>query len=213
MLIERIVKKDDNTVIVYLNNGEKLFLSYEVVIKNGLRKGLQLSEDRFEFLVIQNRMYHVKNKALSYLSKRTHSKRELENKLRQKNYDNNLISEVLDELLEKGIINDKLFAEQYTDEKINKKNWGILKVKSELYKKGISPDIINEILSSFSDSEFQLSNAINIAKKKIVLISRREPDTLKVKKKTISFLISRGFSYDIALESVNTLLNESDSYD
>jgi len=41
MIITRVVKKDDTNVIVYLDNNEKLYLSYEVFLRNGLRKDLE----------------------------------------------------------------------------------------------------------------------------------------------------------------------------
>lgn len=207
MLVERMVKKDDSTVIIYLDNSEKLFLSYEVLIKNGLRKGSEISEDRFSFLVAQNRKYHIRQKAISFLSRRMHSARELENKLRQKNYEKELIVEVLDELIDKRVIDDRAFAIQYTDEKINGKKWGIMKVRRELFKKGISPETVDQTLKNYSVTESQVDNALIIAKKKLNIISKREDDKKILKQKIISFLISRGFSYEVAVETVNSLLN------
>ena len=51
MKILRLLKKDENNVIVYLDNGEKLYLSKEVVLSNGLRKNQEISEDHFSFLI------------------------------------------------------------------------------------------------------------------------------------------------------------------
>ncbi|MCJ7554191.1 MAG: recombination regulator RecX [Ignavibacteriaceae bacterium] len=210
MIIERIVKKDNETVIIYLDNSEKLFLSYEVLLKSGLRKGSEISKDRFDFLVLQNRKYHIRQKAISFLAKRIHSKRELEIKLRKKNYEKELIDDVLNELLVKELIDDSAFANQFADEKINRKKWGLLKVKSELFKKGIAAEIVEDVLKEYSDSENQISNALSLAEKKLNIISKRESDKKKLKQKTIAYLVSRGFSYNVALGAVQKIITDSD---
>lgn len=213
MLIERLVKKDETTVIVYLDNGDKLYLSYEVVLKNGLRKGTEISEDRFDFLIRHNKKYHIRQKTLLYLARRIHSKRELENKLRQKKYEIDLINEVLNDLVEKRIINDESFALHFADEKINRKKWGFMKVKSELIKKGISSELIDKALKSYSTPESQNETAAVLAKKKLNIISKRESDPQKIKRKILSYLVSRGFSYDTTIEVIQSLLKESDDQD
>lgn len=213
MLVERIVKKDDTTVVVYLDNSEKLFLSYEVLLKNGLRKGSQISEDRFDFLILQNKKYHIRQKAISYLTRRIHSKRELEIKLRQKKYEIDLINEVLNDLVEKRIVDDENFALHFADEKINRKKWGIMKVKSELIKKGISSELINSTLKSYSSNESQNETAASHAEKKLKILAKRETDPKKIKQKLLSYLVSRGFSYDTAFEVVQSLLADSDDFD
>ncbi|HSL89882.1 MAG TPA: regulatory protein RecX [Ignavibacteriaceae bacterium] len=213
MIIERVVKKDDNTVVIYLDNKEKLFLSYEIYLKNGLRKGSEISEDRFSLLVVQNRKYHIRQKAISFLAKRIHSKRELENKLRKKNYEIELIKAVLDELEEKGLIDDNTFANQFSDEKLNSKKWGLQKVKSELFKKGISADVIKDVVKIYADSESQQTSANDLVKKKLNLISKRENDQKKINQKLIAFLLSRGYDYDIAREAVREVIIDDDNYE
>lgn len=213
MVVERIVKKDDTTVIVYLDNSEKLFLSYEVVLKNGLKKDSEISEDRFDFLVGQNKKYHIRQKALSYLARRIHSKRELETKLRQKHYEKDLIISVLDDLEENNIINDETFALHFVDEKINRKKWGIIKVRNELMKKGIVSEVVDDIIKIYAGSENQFDNALQLARKKLKLVSNRENDSRKVKQKVLSFLISRGFGYDLSVEVVNELVRDDKDYE
>lgn len=213
MLIERLVKKDETTVVVYLDNGDKLYLSYEVVLKNGLRKGSEIFEDRFEFLIRHNKKYYIRQKALSYIARRIHSKRELENKLRQKKYEIDLIHEVLNDLVDKKMINDESFAMHFADEKINRKKWGIMKVKSELIKKGITSDLIDHALKSYITPESQNETTAALAKKKLNFISKREPDPQKIKQKILSYLLSRGFSYDTSIEVIQSLLKEIDDQD
>lgn len=205
MKIDRLVKKDDTTVIVYLDNNEKLYLSYEVILKSGLRKNEEISEDRFSLLIEENKKYFINQRALNYLGRRVHSSREIKNKLLQKGYEKNLIEEVVSSLVEKQILNDSEFARIYIDEKLRLKKWGIRKLKSELIKKGISESIIREVIVDIPD-ENQFNSAIDIAKKKLKLLSARESDSQKIKQKLYSSLSSKGFSYDVISKVINKLL-------
>ena len=59
MIIQKIVKKDDKNVIVHLDEGEKLFLSKEVILKNGLRKGDVISEEKHASLIKENQSFFL----------------------------------------------------------------------------------------------------------------------------------------------------------
>lgn len=90
MKIESIAKVK-NDIKILLDNGEKLFLRYEVFLKNGLRKGDDLSEEEISRLIRQNQFYFVKESAFRFLGRRIHSEKELQRKLsgkkiRQGNY-------------------------------------------------------------------------------------------------------------------------------
>jgi len=84
MIITRVVKKDDTNVIVYLDNNEKLYLSYEVFLRNGLRKDLEIPDGHFDLLIKENQRHFVKQKALAYISRRHHSVAEIRRKLETK---------------------------------------------------------------------------------------------------------------------------------
>ena len=64
MNINRIARKDEKNVIVYFDNDEKLILSEDTFYNSGLRKGDEVSDDRYSFFVEQNILYHIKQRAL-----------------------------------------------------------------------------------------------------------------------------------------------------
>jgi len=103
MKIIRVNRKDEKNVIVYLEDDQKLILSEDVFFQSGLRKGDELSDDRLSFFIEQNIIYHIKQRALSFLSRRFHSEKELFLKLKSKLYDEGLIKIVLSDLKEKRI--------------------------------------------------------------------------------------------------------------
>ncbi len=208
MKIERVVKKDDVNVIVYLDNQEKLYLSYEVFLQNRLRKDMEISEDGFSFLVRENQKYFIKKKAFDYLGRRLHSYNELRLKLLRKKYDKELISEVLDSLREKKFIDDYEFGKQYAEEKIRLKSWGKNKIKSELFRKGIPAGMIDEIINKEDPSS--LDNAEALAKKKLKVLSGRNYEKRVLSSKLYSYLLSKGYEYDIIREVIKKLIDEDE---
>jgi regulatory protein len=210
MIIERIEKKDSINVIVHLDNNQKLYLAYEVLLKNGLRKGSDISESHFDILVKENQKFFIKQKAFTLLGKRLHSVYELRTKLRQKKYDNDLISLTIDDLIKGDYLNDTKFAEMYSDEKLRLKLWGKTKLKSELFKKGIPAQIITEVLDEkFPGSSEELDNALSLAVKKYNSLKNRNMEHQKLVQRLYTFLISKGYSYDIAKQAVGKLFNLS----
>jgi regulatory protein len=210
MVIVRIQKKDNNNVKILLENDQKLFLSYEVLLKNGLRKGSEISESHFDFLVKENQKFFIKQKAYTLLGKRLHSVYELRTKLRQKKYDEDLIRLTIDDLLKGNYLDDIKFAEMFSEEKLRLKLWGKTKLKSELMKKGISSEIIAVILEEkFPGSAEELDNASQLAKKKYNLLKNRNMEKQKLVQRLYAFLISKGYSYDISRQAIEKLFNLS----
>lgn len=206
MKIDRVSRKDEKNVSVYFDNGERLILSEDTFYNSGLRKGDEISEDRFSFFIEQNILYHIKQRALSFLARRFHSERELLIKLKSKSYEERLIKNVLNDLREKSFINDQVFANHFIEEKLKKKRWGKNKIKAALFSKGVSASIIDEVLKSFDSEIDQHEAALGLAQKKFEKLKLRESDDRKLKQKLISFLLSRGFDYEVSSEVVNKII-------
>ncbi len=207
MKIERVVKKDEKNVTLILENNEKLFLSYEVFIKSGLRKNDEISEIRFSLLIEENQTFYIKQKSFRLLGRRQHSSYELKLKLKQKGYNDNLINEVISQLTESNYLNDYEFAKTFTEENIKNKLWGKRKLESELLKRGVNREIIGDIINKKFSGEDNY-NAFELGKKKLkTLLGRNLPEE-KIKIKLISFLISRGYDYETSRRTVEIIIGK-----
>jgi regulatory protein len=208
MKIERVSRKDEKNVSVFFDNGERLILSEDTFYSSGLRKGDDIPEDRFSFFIEQNILYHIKQRALSFLARRFHSEKELLIKLKQKSYEERLIKLVLNELKEKSFIDDQVFTNHFIEEKLKRKRWGKNKIRAALFNKGVSASIIDEVFQYFDSEVDQNLAALELAKKKYENLKKREADNRKLKQKLISFLLSRGFEYEVSAEAVNKIIKQ-----
>lgn len=208
MKIERVSRKDEKNVSVFFDNGERLILSEDTFYSSGLRKGDDIPEDRFSFFIEQNILYHIKQRALSFLGRRFHSEKELLIKLKQKSYEERLIKLVLNELKEKSFIDDQVFTNHFIEEKLKRKRWGKNKIRAALFNKGVSASIIDEVFQYFDSEVDQNLAALELTKKKYENLKKRESDIRKLKQKLISFLLNRGFEYEVSAEAVNKIIKQ-----
>jgi regulatory protein len=210
MIVERIISKDDEKATVFFDNGEKLILHKDILYQSGLRKGDEVSSDRFSFLNNQETLYLIKQKAFRLLQKRIHTSRELYIKLRQKFSDELLIQNCLNELKQKGFINDREFALAFISEKQKSKKWSKAKLKSELIKRGVSNEIISEVLNQTFDTEREIESAKELAQKKLSQIIKKENDKRKLFQKIMMYLQSKGYDYELSSEVVRKILKSDD---
>lgn len=163
----------------------------------GLYQNKEIDDEELEEISLNISRRRAFNQAVSYLSRRDHSKRELIMKLRQKGF-GEYAEEVTDKLESDGYIDDERFARMFVRELINVKKYGKKRIEQELYKKGISRDIISLVLD---ETEIEPENLTEIIKKKYLRCLSDE----KGVKRTVASLMRKGYSYGeikTALENV-----------
>ena len=205
MEITRIVKKGKSDVTIYFDNDSVLFLAIEVFLKSGLKKGDDISDDRFSFLIEQNKLFHIKQRGFRLLGRRHHSSSELRRKLWNKDYEQKLIDEVIEDLKKNGYLDDKEFIRAFVAEKSKTKNWSIKKIKVELFKRGVGSKLIDEILID-RPNEADSENAMKLGKKKYEILVKRNLETKELRNKLSTYLFLKGFDYDLIKDVCDKLL-------
>jgi regulatory protein len=205
MYITRIIKKSKNDVTIYFDNNSVMFLAVEVFLKSGLKKGDEISEDRFSLLIEQNKLFHIKQRAFRLLGRRQHATSELRRKLWNKDYEQKLIDEVIEDLQKKGYLDDKEFIRAFVAEKSKAKSWSSKRIKSELFKKGVASKLIDEILNNLP-KEDDFENALKSGKKKYEVLLKQNLEPKELRTKLSTYLFSKGFDYELIKDVCNKFL-------
>jgi len=205
MQIHRVIKKGKKDVTIQFDEDKFLILALEVFLKSGLKKGDDISDDRFSTLIEQNKLFYIKQRAFRLLGRRQHSSSELSRKLWNKDYEQKLIDGVIENLKKNGYLNDKEFIREFVAEKSRTKSWSIKKIKSELIKRGVASKLIDESLNDRS-KEDDFEKAMKLAKKKYELLLKRNLELKELRNKLSSYLISKGFEYELIKQVCNNLL-------
>ena len=136
------------------------------------------------------------NLSLRFLSYRPRSEKEVIDYLRKKKISENVISQIMAKLSEYKFIDDKKFTQFWIEQRTKFKHKPTWVIKLELRQKGINQELIEEVLSTIDDTkDADLISAKKLAEKKLDFYRNLEPS--KRREKVISFLLRKGFSYDI----------------
>lgn len=203
MIISEISKKGRNAIIIF-DDSYELIIPYEYYVKYPVFKEDDYSYKEREILEKEIELFNIKQSAFRFLSGRNHSKFELKTKLKKKNYDDSLIQITLNDLKERGYLNDREFAVNYFRSQLKKKK-GLLKIKADLVKKGVNREIIENISNNYINDPILLKSAIYICEKKIKFLRVKNLQSNQMKQKLYQFLSSRGFSFEIINETILSL--------
>ncbi len=135
----------------------------------------------------------VKASCLRLLARREHSQRELLNKLIAKGYSRENIENVVSELAEQGLQNDRRFMESYARQRIAK-GYGPVRIKYELQQKGIEDCDLDLVVEESAGSWAGLLNSIYTRK-----YQGAGSVTRKEWAKRSRFLQHRGFSGEMIM--------------
>lgn len=193
----KITRKRNSNYNLYLEGykDEKIEIERDTLLNSKVRRNAILKEEElFEFLE-KNQKALCLNYAYRILSYSQKTKKELEMKLREKNFENSSIELALNRVEELGLFNDSIVAENLIRNEINYKKKSKRAVMNKLYMKGVDKEVIVNALEDISDDD-EYENCLHFAEKKLRSL-KNEEDKFKKKRKIISALNYRQFSYDI----------------
>lgn len=193
-------KKNPQRLNVYLN-GEFAF-GISRVIAPWLKEGSELNQQKITSLITEDEIEKAYQRALNFLSYRNRSEQEIRLNLQKHQIPETIIQPVLDRLREVSLVNDIEFTQNWIENRREFHPRGKRALRSELYRKGISDQIIEEALQDINEEEL----ALKLARKKIGKLKNLDKSTFQ--EKMYGFLSRRGFHYSLSKEVVNHLWNE-----
>ena len=176
------------SVQVLLSDSSSFFVPPHALIELGLKLDLQVDEWLKERLTAAHELLAAKQKAAELLARREHSRFELYNKLRQRQFSDPAIKQTLDEYQRLEMMDDYRFAEMWIRNRIKRKAEGAGKLKAALKQKGVDESVAEKVLSQQFDEDQQQA-ALEAATEKVLVKSKGDRD------KFIRMLLGRGFSW------------------
>ncbi len=198
-----VQKKNPKRVNVYLDDSFAFGLLRETAA--WLEKGQILSDEKIKELLETDQKNEVYNKALDFISYKPRSVQETYKKLHEAGFDEAVIHETLSKLSENGLLNDRIYAQNWVAERMELKPKSRRALEYELRKKGIPDRLIQSAVEDVDD--FQA--ALEVAESRL---SRFEGlPKFEFRKKMGNFLAGKGFSYDIISEVTQIMWNKIQS--
>ena len=199
MRVVKISKKSNNKYNIELDNGNKIVLFEDVIVKYIILVNKEIDDSLYEEIMNDNNKALVYHQALKYLNIRMRSIKELEKYLLKK-YDDNIIDEVIAKLKKEGYLNDELYVKAYLNDKLNLSNDGLYKIKNYLLKQDIDDSLINKYISNVDNS--LINDKLNkLIIKQIKLNHKYSGKVLK--QRILNYLINLGYDYDLIIENID----------
>ena len=194
-------KRNPNRVNVFLDGVYSFSLAR--IIAAWLKVGQTVDEEKIASLKKQVGEEKALQKALSFISYRPRSEKEIRNKLETSGYAPDLIDRVLERLRKAEVLDDEKFARDWVE------NRSIFRPRSkrlmamELRHKGISEEIILNAISGSDDDEML---ALAAARKRVHRLENLDREAFR--KKLSEYLIRQGFNYGITAAVVSQVWSE-----
>lgn len=128
----------------------------------------------------------LKARAIDFLSRREHSRLELQRKLQRHSHDLTEINDVLDDLAKQNWQSDERFAQSHLNRRQEK--FGSMRLLHELRQHGVESSYLSEIQEQLQETEFKRAQAVWQRK------FNAPPADQKEWAKQYRFMASRGFA-------------------
>lgn len=193
--------------LVWLDDGTLLRVGEADVVSFSLYAGMELDEEQLEGLRQAQEQAKMKNKALTLLSARPMSQRELERKLsahprkgeqteEQQEQQRDMAQQVAQRMAQVGLVNDREYASTVVRH-YSRKGYGPAKIRDELYRRGVPREFWDEAMEELDQGDEKLRALVE---KKL----RGAVPTREELKKVSAYLARRGFGW----EEISRVLRE-----
>ena len=188
MKITDILPRRKGLSAVYIDGEYALSLDTQTLLEHRIDIGRELDDEELHDLIESSNERRAKEKALWLISYRSHSKKELRDKIRR-TCDRQSAEKAVERMEELGLVNDRDYAERCAQTLIFTKHMSKRGAAMELRRKGIESEIIDEVLGDIEVDEREQIQAV---------IERKYPKIgdEKIRRRAVAALQRLGYGWD-----------------
>ena len=173
---------------VYIDGEYALSLDTQTQLEHRIDIGREFDDEELHDLIESSNERRAKEKALWLISYRSHSKKELRDKI-SRTCDRQSAEKAVERMEELGLVNDRDYAERCAQTLIFTKHMSKRGAAMELRRKGIESEIIDEVLDDIEVDEREQIQAV---------IERKYPkiDDEKIRRRAVAALQRLGYGWE-----------------
>lgn len=176
---------------LYIDGEAAVKLDTQIVLQNRLKPGVELTDEMLYELIQRSDARRAQEKALYLLEYRGHSRKELEDKIARTAASREAAAAAALHMEEIGLVDDRKYALTLAESLFLYKRYGRRRVVMELQRKGISGELLEEVLDTYAEVDF-IGNARAILMRKYRDYEQDE----RIRKRAFAGLQRLGYSYD-----------------
>ena len=202
MTITAIEPRRRQMCALFIDGEYVMNLDAQTLIENRFDVGREIDDDELKEIIEKSNERRAKDKALWLISYRSHSKKELFDKLRR-DFDEDSAQKAVDRMQELGLINDGEFAKAYARKLVYGKKMSLRAAELELRRKGIDEITAEQALSELEyDAQTQI---IEFISKKY-----RNIEDEKVRRRAVAALQRKGYGWDDIKQAIESMSGDFD---
>lgn len=200
MKITAVEPRRKQMCALFIDGEYVMNLDAQTLIENRFDVGREIDDDELKDIIDKSNERRAKEKALWLISYRSHSKKELFDKLKR-GFDEASAQKAVDRMEELGLINDEEFAKLYARKLVNGKKMSVKAAEYELYRKGIDKITAEQVLGELEyDPQTQITEFITKKYKNI--------QDEKIKRRAVAALQRKGYSWEEIKQAIESLVSE-----
>ncbi len=212
-----IQKKRRDRVNIYLDGEFALGLSKEILLRAALRVGDELPAGQIATLTADETLHQARTSALRLLGRRPRSEKEIHDRLREKEFGEDDITRVIDDLRGRGLLNDPEFARMFIRNALTLRPQGEIQLRQKLLLLGVARSVIDDSLKEIMPGVDVEQMARTLAQRYLSRSGTRSKHTDPRKRRQLvaGMLARRGYAWSVitqVLQSLN-LSTDEESHD
>jgi regulatory protein len=180
---------------IYVDGKFAFGLSELALINSGIRIGLELTAEELDNLKQDAHTDKAYNLALGQVARRPRSEWEMRDYLRRKDYDPELITQLVKRLYEASFLDDYDFARRWVETRRLLKQTSKRRLQQELRAKRVSDDVITNVLAEDQTDEAAVLRA--------VVEKKRTQSRYQDNEKLMAYLLRQGYNYEDIKNALN----------
>lgn len=146
----------------------------------------------------------ILQKAASYCAYQERTQDEVKQRLKKWNVWGDEADEIVAELISMNYLSEERFAKTYAGGKFRVKNWGRMKIRQELNRRGLSTYSIEKGMGEIGNEDY-VAGLRELLSKKRDLLSKTETDPFKLKQKLARFALGKGYESELVWKELGEL--------
>jgi regulatory protein len=187
---------------IFLDGKMAFSLDNEVIVKEKLKAGLELSPAEIDLLTRSDHFQRCLNAAFQFLSFRPRSEAETRARLQKRGHADEDIERAVAQLKRMALLDDAAFAEFWKENRNSFRPRSRRILKMELRQKGVGSEVINEAVEDIDEA----SNAYRAAMSKARTLPASDYQIFR--QRLGGYLQRRGFGYGVVNRTVKQAWQE-----
>jgi regulatory protein len=198
---------DNERVNLFVDGRFLLGVNAALVFQMELEVGQELLPEQLEQLRYEETLQQAVDRAYNFLSYRPRSRAEVRRYLLRKETPPDIIEAAMARLDRFDLVNDRSFAAFWIENREQFSPRGVRAIKNELRLKGVEREVVEELIEDEEEKDEEL--ALRAARKKAMTLAQNPAmDFNTFRSRLGSFLLRRGFNYDVSKRTVRLLWDE-----